>query len=95
MPLTQGFLVKYYSFEAFVKAMEYQSGLIWLLPFMVVGAAAGFYYYFKVLREMYWEKPQEGDKPLQVPVVTAAVLTGCAIALIWLGTEPLMFLPVR
>ncbi len=95
VPLTQGFLVKYYSFEAFVKAMEYQSGLIWLLPFMVVGAAAGFYYYFKVLREMYWEKPQEGDKPLQVPVVTAAVLTGCAIALIWLGTEPLMFLPVR
>ncbi|MBR5887112.1 MAG: NADH-quinone oxidoreductase subunit N [Akkermansia sp.] len=95
VPLTYGFLVKYYSFEAFVEAMQYQSGLIWLLPFMIVGAAAGFYYYFKVLREMYWEKPQEGDTALKVPVVTAAVLTGCAIAIIWLGTEPLMFMPAN
>ena len=93
VPLTYGFLVKYYSFRAFVEAMQYQSGLIWLLPFMIVGAAAGFYYYFKVLREMYWEKPQEGDVTLQVPAVTVAVLTGCAIAIIWLGTAPLVFIP--
>ncbi|MDO5469997.1 MAG: NADH-quinone oxidoreductase subunit N [Akkermansia sp.] len=93
VPLTYGFLAKYNSFAMFIEATHCQSGLIWLLPFMIVGAAAGFYYYFKVLREMYWEKPQEGDKPLQVPVITAAVLTGCALVLIWLGTEPLMFIP--
>ena len=91
VPLTYGFLAKFNSFRTFVEAMGNQGGLIWLLPFMIIGAAAGFYYYFKVLREMYWEKPQEGDKPLQVPMVTAAVLTGCAIALIWLGTSPLIF----
>lgn len=93
VPLTYGFLAKYYSFEIFIEAMQYQSGLIWLLPFMIVGAAAGFYYYFKVLREMYWEKPQEGDQPLQVPVVTAAVMAGCALAIIWLGTQPLVLIP--
>ncbi len=91
VPLTYGFLAKFYSFASLVEATHYQSGLIWLLPFMIVGAAVGFYYYFKVLREMYWEKPQDGDKPLNVPVITAAVLTGCAIAIIWLGTEPLIF----
>ncbi len=94
VPLTYGFLAKFNSFAFFVDAMQTQSGLIWLLPFMIVGAAAGFYYYFKVLREMYWEKPQEGDVPLQVPVVTVAVLTGCAIALIWMGTSPLIFMPL-
>ncbi|MDO5472459.1 MAG: NADH-quinone oxidoreductase subunit N [Akkermansia sp.] len=93
VPLTYGFLAKYYSFEVFIEAMQYQSGLIWLLPFMIVGATVGFYYYFKVLREMYWEKPQEGDSPLQVPVITAAVLTGCAIAIIWMGTQPLVIIP--
>ena len=93
VPLTYGFLAKYNSFAMLVEASQYQSGLIWLLPVMIVTAAAGFYYYFKVLREMYWEKPQEGDTPLQVPAVTAGVLTGCAIVIIWLGTYPLIVMP--
>jgi len=55
-----------------------------------VGAAAGFYYYFKVIREMYWEKPYAEDKPLTVPMVTAGVMTACVILLIALGTWPLL-----
>ena len=93
VPLTYGFMAKYDSFYTLIDAMQYHSGLMWLLFVMVVGAAAGFYYYFKVLREMYWEKPMEGDKPLQVPAVTAGVLTGCAIAIILLGTYPLIVIP--
>ncbi len=93
VPLTYGFIAKFNSFVVFVEAMQNQAGLIWLLPCMILGAATGFYYYFKVLREMYWEKPQEGDCALQVPAVTTAVLTVCAIAIIWLGTYPLIFMP--
>ena len=65
---------------------------MWLLPVMIICAAAGFYYYFKVLRAMYWEKPQAGDSPLQVPMCTAIVLTICALTLIYLGTMPLLLL---
>lgn len=97
VPLTMGFIAKLNSFQAFVEinsvmtTEEYACGtLIWLLPIMIICAAAGFYYYFKVLRAMYWEKPQPGDKPLQVPGLTLTVLTLCAIALISLGSINLL-----
>ena len=90
VPLTYGFLVKMLSFICLVDAIPTWGTITWLLPVMIVSAAAGFYYYFKVLRAMYWEKPLESDKPLCLPVCTAAVLTVCAIAIIYLGTYPLL-----
>ena len=41
---------------------------------------------------MYWEKAQAGEKPLQVPLCTGIVLTLCVLALIYLGTMPLLVL---
>lgn len=90
VPLTLGFMVKMYSFVCAIQAISDWCSLCWLLPIMVVTAAAGFYYYFKVLRAMYWEAPAPGTKPLQVPVCTAVVLTFCAVGLIYLGTMPLL-----
>ena len=31
---------------------------------MIICAAAGFYYHFKIIRAMYWEAPLPEDKPL-------------------------------
>ncbi len=90
VPLTMGFIVKFYSFLALLNAMGTWAGICWLLPVMIICAAAGFYYYFKVLRAMYWEKPRAEDKPLCVPGVTIGLLTACALGLIILGTWPLM-----
>ncbi len=90
VPLTLGFLVKFQAFMALLSAMGKWDELCWVLPVMILCAAAGFYYYFKVLRAMYWEKPQASDKPLCVPGMTAALLTICAAGLIVLGTLPLL-----
>ena len=93
VPLTYGFIVKFDSFCALVNAYSVWSASAWLttlLVIMVIGATAGFYYYFKVIREMYWEKPQADIKPLNVPMVTAGVMTGCVILIIALGTWPLL-----
>ena len=92
VPLTMGFIAKMYSFIALVNAMAVWSCLIWLLPVMIVSAAAGFYYYFKIIRAMYLDAPQPEDKPLQVPVCTAVVLSLCTIAIIVMGTMPLITL---
>ncbi len=92
VPLTLGFLVKMYSFVTIIKVMQSWSCLVWLLPIMIITAATGFYYYFKVIRAMYWEKPQAGEKPLQVPLCTAIVLTLCVLTLLYLGTMPLLIL---
>ena len=90
VPLTLGFLVKMYSFVTAINAMGAWTGLCWLLPIMVITAGCGFYYYFKVIRAMYWEKPQPGDQPLQVPVCTAVAMAACVIALLYLGTVPML-----
>lgn len=90
VPLTLGFLVKMYSFVAIITAMDSWCCICWLLPIMVITAATGFYYYFKVIRAMYWEKAAPGAQPLQVPLCTGIVLTLCVLALIYLGTMPLL-----
>lgn len=92
VPLTGGFLAKWSSFRSlFYAAQDTGCLLCWMLPVMIVCATAGFYYYFKVLRAMYWEKPSDDEAPLAVPPLTAAVLAFCALALICAGTLPLIF----
>ena len=90
VPLTQGFIVKMESFAVAIQTICYWPGIWWLLPIMVVGAATGFYYYFKIIRAMYWEEPLPGDKALQIPTCTGIVLSLCTLALIILGTWPLL-----
>lgn len=92
VPLTMGFMVKMYSFVAAITAIGNWCSICWLLPIMVITAATGFYYYFKIIRAMYWEKAQPGEKALQVPVCTGIVLTISALALIYLGTMPLLLI---
>ena len=41
---------------------------------MIVCAASGFYYYFKVIRSMYWDKPAENAEPVQVPAISGVML---------------------
>ena len=56
VPLTAGFFAKMISFVHVINTGLY---LNWMLPIMIICAAAGFYYYFKVIRSMYWDKPEE------------------------------------
>lgn len=91
VPLTGGFLAKFYSFRALVHvSLQGMNIGWWLLPIMAICAAAGFYYYFKVLRAMYWEAPQEEDAPVRFSPVCTAVLALGAVALVAAGTLPLI-----
>lgn len=91
VPLTWGFLAKLFSFLSLLDSPF--RGDVWmawtLLGIMVVCAAAGFYYYFKIIRAMYWEKPLPGDKPLRLPLITGCIITVCVIALLVVGTLPI------
>lgn len=84
IPLTAGFLGKLFVFEA-----AFQSGHYALVAIGAVTVAAGFYYYLKVVRAMYWLQPADPDAPA-VPVgdlakITIALL--CALV-VWLGVYP-------
>lgn len=84
IPLTAGFLGKLFVFEAALQQEHYI-----LAGIGVVTVAAGFYYYLKVIRAMYWQQPTDPDAP-EIPVGPAAKLAIAALCalIIWLGVYP-------
>jgi len=83
LPFTVGFLGKFFIFESALA-----SGLYWLAGIGAVAVACGFYYYFKVIRAMYWEAPAEGAPDIEVPTPTYAVLGILSAATIIFGVFP-------
>ena len=83
VPLTAGFVGKFFVFSLAVHAK-----LWWGIAFAAIGAAAGFYYYFKIIRAIWWEAPADGAKPLVLPQITRYCLVGLTLAVIVLGVYP-------
>ncbi len=82
IPFTAGFLGKFFIFSAAFEAHRYL-----LVALGVVTVAAGFYYYLKVVRAMYWQtSPETTPIPVSGPVkVTIGLL---ALAIVVLGVYP-------
>ncbi len=87
IPLTGGFFAKYYMLQA---AM--QNGMhISLLIFAVLMAAVSVYYYFKVIRAMYFTGAKSnGLMEQEIPNWYNALLIVIAIAIVFIGLVPLM-----
>jgi NADH-quinone oxidoreductase subunit N len=68
IPFTAGFLGKFFVFEAAVRA-----GLLPLVAVGVVAVACGFYYYFKVIRAVFWQ-PAVSEDPVPVSPFSFLVL---------------------
>ena len=82
VPLTAGFIGKFLVFSLAVEAN------LWL-PIIIgfISAAAGFYYYFKVIRAMWWSSPS-GDQKLVLPTITRAAVAVLTIAVLVFGIYP-------
>lgn len=83
VPLTAGFLGKFFVFSLAVEAK-----LWWGVGLAFIGAAAGFYYYFKIIRAIWWEAPAGDAKPLVLPQITRSCVVGLTLAVIVLGVWP-------
>ncbi len=84
VPLTAGFISKAFVFWFAVKAHAW-----FLLGVAVISGAAGFYYYFKVLRSAYMQAPVEASaSKIEVSPVMRVVLTGLVIAVFYFGVAP-------
>lgn len=84
VPLTIGFLGKLFIFEAAVAQGHHM-----LVAIGVVTVAAGFYYYLKVVRAMYWQQPADPEAP-EIGFGSLAKFTIAALCalIIWLGVYP-------
>lgn len=84
IPLTAGFWGKFFIFKAALSINEVAWGVICVA---FISVAAGFYYYLKVVRAMYWNAPRT-EQALNVPVITKAVLIVLTIAILVFGIYP-------
>jgi len=83
IPLTAGFWGKFFIFRSAINAE-----VSWfLIAIAFISVAAGFYYYLKVVKAMYWNAPRN-ENAIVVPVITKSVLLILTIAIIGFGIFP-------
>jgi NADH-quinone oxidoreductase subunit N len=88
IPLTGGFIGKFYLFSAAV-----QKGYIGLAIIGVLNSAISVYYYFRVMIMMYMREPAPGQpdpEPVSLPVL--AIIAIAALWILWLGVYPAQIL---
>jgi len=84
VPLTVGFVGKFFVFRA---AME--AGMVVPVVIAAITAAAGFYYYFKILRAVWWNTPNHKEAiPLDRSSIFTFALTFLTIAILVFGVWP-------
>ncbi len=84
VPLTVGFVGKFFVFRA---AME--AGMVVPVVIAAITAAAGFYYYFKILRAVWWNAPNHKEAiPLDGSSIFTFALTFLTIAILVFGMWP-------
>jgi NADH-quinone oxidoreductase subunit N len=82
VPLTAGFIGKFLVFQLAVKA-----GLWAGVGVAFIAAAAGFYYYLKVVRAMWWAEPGERSA-VSLPPISKACVTVLTVATLVFGVWP-------
>lgn len=81
IPLTAGFLAKFYMLKAVMATGTY----LWLVIVGVIMAAVSVYYYFRVIQAMYFK---EGEATIQPGISFKIILTLLAALIILLGICP-------
>lgn len=86
LPVTAGFLGKFYIFKAAV-----DSGLIWLAVLMTINSTIGAYYYIRIIVVMYMREPTAeaaAIAPSRFPLGVNFVIAATAIGAVYFGVFP-------
>jgi len=83
VPFTAGFLGKFLVFDAAIATHHFG-----LVVVAIVTVGAGFYYYFKVVRAIYWDAPTSAADKIIVSPLTRAALIALIAGTFVLGVYP-------
>lgn len=85
IPLTAGFFGKFFVFKLVIESQQWA-----LLVFGLVGAAAGFYYYLKIVVPMYLSEPVKGSdlSPIPVTPLTKITVITLIVLILLAGVNP-------
>lgn len=84
IPLTAGFIGKYYVLAAGVNDQQ------WLLIFvLIVSSVIGLFYYLRIVVEMFRKSgSMETNKPMYLPVGGGLIIAAITVILLWFGIFP-------
>jgi NADH-quinone oxidoreductase subunit N len=85
VPPLAGFFGKFLLFKS---AIEQGSAYYWLIVVAIVGVVISLYYYFGVIRAIYWAAEPTNLSPIQVSLPTRLSLAACVIGMLYLGVYP-------
>jgi NADH-quinone oxidoreductase subunit N len=88
IPPLAGFFGKFYVFYAAMQAGRPSLGLLWLVALGVAMSAVSFYYYLRVLKQIYVVEETDKSKDAKVPLLNQAVLLVLALLIVGLGCFP-------
>ncbi len=88
VPPLAGFLGKFLLLKAVIERGAADSGAYWLAGVAIIGVVISLYYYFAVIRVMYWAKDPPDLSPIIVPARVQIPLAVCMAAMIYLGILP-------
>jgi NADH-quinone oxidoreductase subunit N len=83
LPITSGFLGKFYIFNAALS-----SHLVWLSVLLAINSVIAAFYYLRVIVAMYMREPNQDWQPSPVPSAVTVVLVVTAAATLYLGLFP-------
>ena len=88
IPPLAGFFGKFLLLKAVVEQGARFSGYYWLAGIAVIGVAISLYYYFGVVRAIYWSRDVTELSPIPVPLLTKLALVVCLAGILFIGTYP-------
>jgi NADH-quinone oxidoreductase subunit N len=89
IPPLAGFFGKFLLLKAVIVKGPLDSGYYWLAGIALAGVVVSLYYYFNVVRAIYWSQPKpEATTPIPVPLAARISLYACAAGILFIGVLP-------
>jgi NADH-quinone oxidoreductase subunit N len=88
IPPLAGFFGKFLLLKAALEQGGTNHGFYCLAGVALVGVVISLYYYFGVVRAMYWSGPPVDASPLRVPALQRVALCVCMAGMLYLGIFP-------
>ena len=88
IPPLAGFFGKFLLLKAVLEQGAAHPGYYYLAFIAIAGVVISLYYYFGVIRAIYWSKETPDLSPIRSSWPMQAVIYGCVIGMLYLGIFP-------
>jgi NADH-quinone oxidoreductase subunit N len=88
IPPLAGFFGKFLLLKSIIEEGATNSAYYWLAAITIIGVVISLYYYFGVIRAIYWSRDPADLTPIPVSIPMKLSLAVCILAMLYLGIYP-------